>query len=120
MGDFSSIGISRDFALLPAKAKHASYFQCKDLPDDPARSACIDGEIEADGQFVRTDVGHRQVNPDLNGWIGLRAAHTGIELIARLEAGKVVEMREAAGEEIDDHSPLRGAYWSPNSWQSIA
>ena len=119
MSDFSSIDISPDFALLPTKARHANYFQSKDLPDDPAYGACIGGEVEADGRFVRTDCGIRRFNPDLNGWIGLRAALTGVELIARLEAGKVVEMREADGEEIHDHSPLRGAYWSPNTWQPI-
>ena len=74
MSDFSSIDISPDFALLPADAKHAGYFQCKDLPDDPAYGACIGGEVEADGRFVRTDSGVRQLNPNLNGWIGLRGA----------------------------------------------
>ena len=119
MSDFSSIGISPDFKLLPTTAKHAGYFQCKDLPDDPAYGACIGGEIEVNGQFVRTDSGVRRVNPNLSGWIGLRAAFANVELVARLEAGKVVEMRESEGDEIHDHSPLRGAYWSPNTWQPI-
>lgn len=119
MSDFSSIDISPNFVLLPATARHAGYFQSKDLPDDPAYGACIDGEVEADGQFVRTDSGARSINPNLNGWIGLTGVSAKVELIARLEAGKVVEVREAEGEEIHDHSPLRGAYWSPNTWQPI-
>lgn len=119
MSDFSSIDISPEFELLPAKGRHASYFQCKDLPDDPAYGACIGGEVEADGRFVRTDSGVRRFNPDLNGWIGLTAVFADVELIARLEAGKVVEMRETKGEQIHDGSPLRGAYWSPNNWQQI-
>lgn len=119
MSDFSSIDISPDFALLPAHAKHAGYFQSKDLLDDPAYGACIDGEVEADGRFVRTDSGVRQFNSNLNGWIGLRGAYANVELIARLDAGKVVEMREAEGEAIYDCSPFRGAYWSPNTWQPL-
>lgn len=119
MSDFSSINIPPDFALLPAKARNAGYFQSKDLPDDPAYGACIGGEVEADGQFVRTDSNVRRINPNLNGWIGLTGVFAKVDLIARLEAGKIVEMREAKGEKIHDHSPLRGAYWSPNTWQTV-
>jgi hypothetical protein len=117
MSDFSSIGISPHFSLLPEKAKHVGCFQSKDLPDDPTYGACIDGEIDTDGRFIRTDSSMRTINPNLDGWIRLVAARGNLKLIARLKDGVVVEMREAQGEEIHDHSQLRGAYFSPNTWQ---
>jgi hypothetical protein len=118
MSDFSSISVARDFALLPKTALDESYFQSKDLPDDPV-TGCIDGEIQDTGLFVRTDGGHRLWSPSLDGWIHLIGHRTGIELIARFECGRVVEVRAGHRIVIDDMSPLPGAYHSPNLWRPL-
>lgn len=54
MSDFSHIGVDADFALLPEPTCGRNY-QSKDLPEDNGESVCVDGDVRADGMFVRQD-----------------------------------------------------------------
>jgi hypothetical protein len=112
MGDFSSISFSHDFALLPECAKSVSYFQSKDFPPNPEQSCCVDGEVRSDGLFVHNNT---LWNPNLNGWVRLQSAYTNLNLFARFESGRIVEVNINDGE-IDEMKLSPYAEASPETW----
>ncbi len=119
MSDFSTITIAREVGMFPEAARTGEWFQSKDMPDDDEWTYCISGEIDTEGRFIREDTRGRFWNPMLNGWIGILGEISGIELLCCFVDGRVVEVRPRQGESIEDGSPLRGAYWSPNNWVAI-
>lgn len=116
MSDFSSIEISPDCELFPARVRAGGWFQSKDLPEDGEYVACVDGEIDGTGLFVRVDNRGRFWNPKLNGWIHLLGSLSRQEVVCRFADGRVVEVRDGNGVTIEDGSELPGAYWSPSCW----
>lgn len=96
MSDFSTVKISAEFGLIPAGTQidMLRRYQTKDLPDDEEFSCCVDGEIEADGRFVREDLRGRFWCPNFDWWVRLApdASEDGSTLYAHFEAGKVCEV----------------------------
>lgn len=88
MSDFSTIKVDADFSLLPPDARGRSY-QSKDLPDHETDTACIDGDIQSNGLFVRHD---GLWNPSLTGWIRLIAEFGPYEFSLRFQGGRAVEV----------------------------
>lgn len=110
MSDFSTIFIAADCLVLPEQAR-GLHFQSKDMPDHETESACIGGDIEADGLFVRHD---GLCNPWLSGWARLGAYLGAEEVVVRFERGYLVEAIAGrslpAGEASAAHAPNR---WGP-------
>lgn len=107
MGDFSTVRVRPGQTLL-LEAAWGQSFQTKDLPDHETEVACIDGEIMADGTFVRSD---GRWNPELNGWVELCARSRNDDCYVRFEAGRAVECRT-------DEAPNASMAWdSPKVWK---
>lgn len=87
MSDFSHIGVDAKLALLPEPARGRNY-QTKDLPEDNGKSVCVDGDLRADGTFVRQD---GRTDLSLNGWIRLIAEFGPWEFSIRFQDGRAVE-----------------------------
>jgi len=114
---FSSVTVSKEF-ILPVKCGHdARKFQTKDLPKDPRRETCIDGDIETDGLFVRSDNGIRRWNPELTGWVYFSSVGVKADFVARFENGRIVEVMEGDPVlDMDIGYSLQSADSSPDNW----
>lgn len=111
MSDFSTISFHSDFPLIPPFARQTCY-QSKDLPEHETMTACIGGDVHANGLFERDD---GLWNPSLNGWIRLIAQFGHNEFSLRFQDGRAVEV-------ITGRDPPEGAiyaYESPNDWRDI-
>lgn len=111
MSDFSTISFSSSFPLLDGTLR-AQWYQTKDLPEHETESACIDGEVQADGRFVRSD---GKWNVGLNGWVRLIGQFTDDRLAGRFQNGYLVEV-------LDNLKLSQQTHWawnSPSRWQAV-
>lgn len=108
MSDFSHIGVDANFALFPEPARGRNY-QSKDLPEDNGKSVCVDGDVRADGMFVRQD---GQLDLSLNGWIRLISDFGPWEFSILFQDGRAIEVitgrRLPTGAVLANHWPVNG------------
>src|SRR5260221_481444 len=106
MSDFSTVTLSSDMTSIPSGINVAldCAYQCKDLPDDGELSCCVDGMIEADGRFVRTDDRGRFWVPNFTWWVRLTPQFGGRDLYVEFRSGRAVKF-QWSGKEYETQRP---------------
>lgn len=116
MGDFSSVTIKKNFALLPG-VNTDRVFTTNDLPDNPEDPSCsIDGMIYEDGLFVRHWNNQLTWNPQLSGWIEFREHLGRARYFFHFKNGIAVEVLNGLDEDGWPFEKETDAFLSPSNW----